>query len=187
MKLELRDSRRGRPRRDAFVVFAVAGKIKGGALDSLPAEVRAKAAAGAPAEPGAEGSLFTVPLGKMGVAARLYVFGAGPNREMSPRKARGLLRNAVRTLHRSGETSAILDFPFSLQRMSPAETRAFLLRSLLIGDYTFRRYKSGEPEKRPLASVAWNPRGAWQGVRPEEASKELKEAAVYPLYAETAH
>jgi leucyl aminopeptidase len=177
VKLELRDSRRGRgARRDAFVVFASAGEGKADPLETVAAEVRAKAAAAAPAEPGAEGSLFTVPLPRPGPAARLYVFGVGKNREMSPRKAREFLRTVLKTLHRNGETSAILDFPFALQRMGPAESREFLLRTLLVGDYVFRRYKSGEMEKRPLKTVAWNPRGAWQGVRPSEAARELKEA-----------
>ena len=178
MKVELRDSRRGRgARRDAFVVFAATGEGRASALDTLPGEVRARATAAAPASPGAEGALFTVPLGRSAPAARLYVFGVGKNREMSPRKARGFLRNVLKTLHRSGETSAIVDFPFPLQRMTPGESREFLLRTLLIGDYTFRKYKTGEPEKRPLVAVAWNPRGAWRGVRPSEAGRELKEAA----------
>ena len=179
MKLELRDNlRRGRGRRrDAFVVFSATPKGKGKAFENVPAEVRARAAAAAPAEPGAEGALFTVPLGRSGPAERLYVFGVGKDGGMSPRKARGLLRNVVKTLHRNGERSAILDFPFALQRMSPGETRDFLARTLLLGDYTFRRYKTGEPEKRPLTAVAWNPRGAWRGVRPAEAARELKQAS----------
>jgi leucyl aminopeptidase len=183
LKLEIRDpkqkARKGE-RRDAYVVFAA----KGGkdALSSLPTDVRKAAAGAAPAEAGSDGTLFTLPLGSDAPAARLYVFGAGlpgATGEMSPRKARVLLRTAIHTLTRNGETSAVVDFPFALLRMSPPEARAFLLRSLLVSGYTFTRYKTVEPPKRSLARLAVNGgRGVFAGLAGAAEAREMREARV---------
>ncbi|MGE5716504.1 MAG: M17 family peptidase N-terminal domain-containing protein, partial [Acidobacteriota bacterium] len=129
----------GKTRADAHVVFA-AGSGRKEALASLPADLRARVGAAGPSAPAADGAFFTIPLGERGQASRLYVFGAGKEAEISPRKARGLLRTAVKALNRSGETSAILDFPLTLKRMDAKETREFLLRSLSLADYGFPRY-----------------------------------------------
>jgi len=177
LKLEIRDlaakKKGGRP--DAYVAFALSG-TKGPDLSTLPDEVRGAAAAAAPAAAGADGTLFTASLGADGPAVRLYVFGAGAKAEISPRKARALVRGALKTLHKNGETSAVLDLPFPLQRLNADETRDFLLRAVLLGDYAFTAYKS-EPEKRSLTHVALNlGRGAWDGVTLAAASAELKES-----------
>jgi leucyl aminopeptidase len=165
LKIAIRTRKRARA--NAYVAFA-AGKTRKDALGSLPAEVRARAAAAAPARPAAEGNVFTVPLGGA-PAARLYVFGAGTALEVSPRKARAILRTVARTLNKSGETSAILDFPFSLKRMDAAETREFLFRSLCLSDYGFTVYKSKDPEKKTLVSVSVNAAGAFAGATDAEA------------------
>lgn len=165
LKISIR-SRRGGARADAWVAFAVGANPKE-ALATLPAVIRAKAAAAAPAQPAAEGAVFTVPLGGA-PAGRLYVFGGGKAAEISPRKARALLRTVAKTLNRSGERSAILDFPFTLKRMDAAETREFLLRALALADYGYPAYKTKDREKRFLASVAASSSGAFAGGTPAE-------------------
>ena len=166
LKIAIR-SRKGGARADALVSFA-AGATPKEALTALPAAVRAKAAAAAPANPAAEGAVFTVPLGGA-PAARLYVFGGGKSLELSPRKARAILRTAVKALNRSGERTAILDFPYSLKRMDAAETREFLLRAVALSDYSFPVYKTKEREKNTLTSVSITPSGAFAGATDAEA------------------
>jgi len=174
-------NRRARARRaDALIVFA-AGSGRKEALASLPAGLRALVAAAGPAAPAADGASFTLPLGGRGPAARLYVFGAGKENEISPRKARGLLRAAAKTLNRSGESSAILDFQLKLKRMDAKETRNFLLRSLLLADYGFPRYKSKDAEETPLASIAVEPHGTFQGVEAREVEDARAVARVARL------
>ncbi|MEO6323874.1 MAG: leucyl aminopeptidase [Thermoanaerobaculia bacterium] len=181
MKLEIRDERKtGKAgRTDAFVTFATAPE-KGDSFSFIPAEVREAARSGAPAEAGSEGSVYTVPLGAEGPADRLYVFGIGKKTELSPRKARGVVRMALKALARNGETSAILDLPFVLKRMSPAESRDFLLRSALLADYTFGRYKTSKEDpahKLPLKLVRINAAtGPWAGVDRAQTEHEAKEA-----------
>jgi leucyl aminopeptidase len=167
LKISIPTGKARAPRADAHVVFA-AGKDRKEALSSLPASLRARAAAAAPAEPSADGAVFTLPLRDGALAARLYVLGAGKEAEISPRKARGLLRTAVRTLNRNGESSAVLDFPMALKRMDAKESREFLLRSLFLADYGFPRYKTGEKEKTPLERIAVEPRGAFAGLEAAE-------------------
>ncbi len=166
LKISIQSGKAKAPRADALVVFA-AGDGRTKALGTVPADVRARVAAAAPAAPAADGAVFTLPLeGRR--AARLYVLGAGKETEISPRKARGMLRAAVKTLNRSGETSAVLDFPFTLKRMDSAETRDFLLRSLFLSDYGFPHYKTGESEKKTLASVSLEPTGAFLKIESGE-------------------
>ena len=86
LKISIR-SRKGGARADAWVTFAVGASPKE-ALATLPAAVRARAAAAAPAQPAAEGAVFTVPLGGA-PAARLYVFGGGKNRRNQPAQGAG--------------------------------------------------------------------------------------------------
>jgi leucyl aminopeptidase len=173
LKISIRNGKTRAPRVDAHVVFA-AGAGRKEALVSLPADLRARVAAAAPAELASDGSVFTLPLGEGKGAARLYILGAGKATEITPRKARGLLRSAAKTLNRSGESSAILDFSFALKRMDAAEIREFLLRSLFLADYGFPRYKSADQEKKPLKAIAIEPRGAFAGV----ASREVEKARV---------
>jgi leucyl aminopeptidase len=177
LKISIQSGGARAPRADAHVVFA-AGDGRKEALSSLPSELRALVAAAAPAEPSADGAVFTLPLRGGKGAARLYVLGAGKATEISPRKARGLLLSAVKTLNRSGESSAILDFPFALKRMNAAETREFLVRSLFLADYGFPRYKSVEPEKKPLATIAVEPRGAFAGLEALEVENARAVARV---------
>ncbi|HEV8267707.1 MAG TPA: leucyl aminopeptidase, partial [Thermoanaerobaculia bacterium] len=149
---------------------------KGPDLTTVPEEFRDRVKAAAPPELGGDGTFVTVPLGPKDRASRLYVFGVGKSREMSPRKARVVLRSAVRMLAKMGETSAIVDFPFSLERMSAAESRDFVLRSIASGAYTFTDYKSNG-DARSLQRVFVNPsRGPWAKVPAAEASREAKEA-----------
>ncbi len=173
LKISIRNGKTRAPRVDAHVVFA-AGAGRKEALVSLPADLRARVAAAAPAELASDGAVFTLPLGEGKGAARLYILGAGKATEITPRKARGLLRSAAKTLNRSGESSAILDFSFALKRMDAAEIREFLLRSLFLADYGFPRYKSADQEKKPLKAIAIEPRGAFAGV----ASREVEKARV---------
>jgi leucyl aminopeptidase len=165
-KISIRSPRSG-ARADAFVAFAAGANPKE-ALASLPASIRARAAAAAPAQPGAEGGVFTAPLGGS-PAQRLYVFGGGRSLELSPRKARALLRGVARTLNRSGEKSAVLHFPFRLKRMDAVETREFLLRALALADYSFGVYKTKDPEKKVLGTVSVLAAGAFEGATPAEA------------------
>jgi leucyl aminopeptidase len=166
LKIAIRSRRRG-ARADALVAFAVGATPKR-ALAAVPAVVRAKAAAAAPAKPAAEGAVFTLPLGGS-PAARLYVFGGGKSLELSPRKARAILRTVAKTLNRSGERSAILDFPFSLKRMDAAEAREFLLRTLALSDYAFPVYKTKDREKKTLVSISAFPSGGFAGATSAEA------------------
>jgi leucyl aminopeptidase len=180
LKISIQSGKARAPRADAHIVF-VAGGGRKEALASLPADLRARVAASGPATPAADDAFFTLPLGERGQAARLYVFGAGKEAEISPRKARGLLRAAAKTLNRSGETSAILDFPLALKRMDAKETREFLLRSLLLADYGFPRYKSSDAEKKPLTAIAVQPRGAFAGVEAREVEDARAVARVARL------
>jgi leucyl aminopeptidase len=166
-KISIRN-RKGSARADAWVVFAV-GPTPKEALAALPAAVRARAAAAAPAQPSAEAAVFTVPLGGR-PAERLYVFGGGKTAEISPRKARSILRTVAKTLNRSGERSAILDFPYTLKRMDAAETREFLLRALALSDYSFPVYKTKDREKKTLTSVSVSAAGAFAGAAAQEAA-----------------
>jgi len=178
LKITIRGRRSG-ARADAYAAFA-AGASPKKALEALPAAVRGKASAAAPAQPAAEGAVFTVPL-EGGPAARLYVFGGGKSLEVSPRKARALLRSVARTLDRSGERSAILDFPYTLKRMNAAESREFLLRALALSDYSFPVYKTKEREKKSLVSVAVSPAGAFAGATAAEARDAAALARVAAL------
>ncbi len=153
-------------RADAWVTFAVGATPKE-ALATLPAAVRAKGVSAAPAQPAAEGAVFTVPLGGA-PAARLYVFGGGKSLDVSPRKARAVLRTVAKTLNRSGERSAILDFPFKLKRMDAAEAREFLLRALALADYGYPVYKTKDREKKTLAAVSVSASGAFAGANVAE-------------------
>lgn len=169
-------SRKGKP--SAFVAFWAASadrKEKGPA--SLPASVRAAAVPAAPAEPAREGACFTAPLGSAGEAERLYVFGAGKSLTISPAKARKILRAAVKTLRKNGETSALLDFPFTLERMSAAEARAFVLRSLAATAYAFTAYKTKPSEEPAVARVDVRlGSGPFADVSEKDAERERKEA-----------
>ncbi|MFI5119051.1 MAG: leucyl aminopeptidase family protein, partial [Thermoanaerobaculia bacterium] len=180
VKISIQSGKARTRRADAHIVF-VAGSGRKEALASLPADLRARVASSGPAAPAADGAFFTLPLGERGQAARLYVFGAGKETEISPRKARGLLRVAAKTLNRSGESSAILDFPLALKRMDSREAREFLLRSLFLADYGFPRYKSKEEEKAPLAAIAVQPRGAFKGVEAREVEDARAVARVAAL------
>ena len=180
LKISIRNGKTRAARVDAHVVFA-AGAGRKEALISLPADLRARVAAAAPAELASDGAVFTLPLGEGKGAARLYILGAGKATEITPRKARGLLRSAAKTLNRSGESSAILDFPFALKRMDAAEIREFLLRSLFLADYGFPRYKSTDQEKKPLKAIAIEPRGAFAGVASREVEKARAVARVARL------
>ena len=180
LKISIQSGKARARRADAHIVFAAGGGRKE-ALASLPSDLRARVAASGPAEPAADGAFFTLSLGERGLAERLYVFGAGKETEVSPRKARGLLRAAAKTLNRSGEASALLDFPLALKRMDAKETREFLLRSLFLADYGFPRYKSKDAEKTPLAAIAVQPRGAFAGVEAREVEDARAVAGVARL------
>lgn len=183
LKISILNDKARATRTDAHVVFA-AGDGRAKALASIPASFRARVAAAAPAAPAADGAVFTLPLGKGSEgsgAARLYVLGAGKETEIAPRKARGMLRAAVKTLNRSGETSAILDFPFTLKRMDAAETREFLLRSLFLADYGFPHYKTGESEKKTLTAIALEPAGAFAKTETREIENSRAVARVARL------
>lgn len=184
MKL-LSPTRRSRPRADALVAFCLAGKDGAPDFGTLPKPLAEAAARHAPAKIGGDGTSCTIPLGDGGPARRLYLFGAGKSAEISPRKARGLLRSTLRAVAKNGETSAEVDFPFRLQRMDSAESRDFLLRSLALADYDFKSYKSADNEPSPLQS-AWfaAERGPWKGVVPAAAAKEAAAAAAVAAAAE---
>jgi len=182
VKIELRhpSGPRRSGRRDAYVAFALRDPKKGSDLSTVPEEVREAALAAAPPEAGADGTLWTAPLPVGAAAARLYVLGAGAAGRLSPRRARTLLRTAVKILMKQGERSAVVDFPFLPERMSAGEAREFLLRTAALSDYTFDRYKTRK-EGTPAPGVDaadWNASGpAWKGVTPKEAAKEVLEAA----------
>ncbi len=120
----------------------------------LPREERELVLAAVPKRELAEGAFFTTPLPKGERADRLYVWGCGKDPEISPRKARKLIRQAVQTLTKNGETSALFDFPFGLLRMNAGESREFLLRTLALSGYAFRVYKSRPSETPGLSRVA---------------------------------
>ncbi len=178
MKLEIvspAEKKKG-ARRDAVIAFVARPEKNGPArFETVPDELREAARAGAPPDAGTDGSVWTIPLGADGPANRLYVFGTGTGEGMAPRKARGLLRAAVRTLEKNGETSALIDFPFSLLRMSPPEARDFVARNLLVAGYAFPRYKSAGNGAGKLVEMALPAgRGVFAGASP----KELREGCV---------
>ncbi len=181
MKLEIVTAGKTRPsdRADALVVFVARPDRKQKAtFESVPDDVRHAVRAAAPAEAGADGSVFTLPLEAPGApAARLYAFGTGSGDELSPRKARTLLRSVVRTLDKNGERSALVDFPFATARMSAAEAREFLGRSVLQAAYEFPRFKS-KADPRRLSRVAFaSGRGPWAGAAERDVRRERAEAA----------
>jgi leucyl aminopeptidase len=175
MKLSLRDERRGRA--DAFVVFATESDKKA-SFETVPREVRARLQEAAPRGAGGEHAVFTMPLDDGDQAARVYLFGAGKSADVSPRRARTLLRNAVRALNQNGERSAIVDLPFNLARMGAGEAREFLAGVLASSDYAFTRYKTGErADRRTLERLVLN-RGGLFGGRAEENARALATAEI---------
>ena len=185
MKLQTPRAGRNRVRPDALVVFCLAGEDGRPDLATLPKNVHDAVARNAPAKIGAEGTSCTIPLGGDGAAKRLYVIGAGKEAEISPRKARGILRSTLKGVAKNGETSAEIDFPFKLQRMDAAESRDFLLRNLALADYSFKTYKSDEKEKPSLASAWFSAdRGPWKGIDGRVAAKETAAATTVVAAAE---
>ena len=178
MNIVIRDSGKSSPRCGAYVAFATQTKDKKPkSVLAVPFEVAAAAAAALAPSGGADGALSVSPLPSGSPAERLYLFGTGSAEALSPRKARTLLRSVVKTLGKNGETSAVVDFPFALERMDAAESREFLLRTCLLSGYRFDRYKS-DPKRAPeLETVRWNlGRGAWAEVGKREAEREAREA-----------
>ena len=179
MKVVIRDPSRSAPRCGAYVVFAT--QAKDGARKPVPAaleEVKNVAEGALAPTGGGEGALSVAPLPAGSPAERLYVFGAGSAEILSPRKARTLFRTVLKTLEKNGETSAILDFPFGLERMDGVESREFLLRTFLLSAYRFDRYKSEGNTAPELTTVRWNlGRGPWADVSRQEAEREAREAA----------
>ena len=171
-------------RRDAAVVFVAKPDKNGPALfDTVPGELRDAARTAAPPDAGNDGSLFTVPLPEGSPARRLYVLGTGTGEEMAPRKARGLLRAAVKALEKNGEGSALLDFPFRLLRMSPGEAREFVARSLATAAYSFPRFKSAaETPAKPAAVTILGGRGAFDAA-PRELRSACSEAGTVAAMA----
>ena len=179
MKVVIRDPEKKAPRCGAYVAFVT--QPEEGVRKPVPvvhAEVGGPAESALSPSGGAEGALSVAPLPAGGPAERLYLFGAGSAGMLSPRKARSLLRTVMKTLGKNGETSAIVDFPFALERMDAAESREFLLRTLVLSGYRFDRYKS-DPKTSPELEVArWNlGRGAWTDVPRPEAEREAREAS----------
>ncbi|MGE5345413.1 MAG: leucyl aminopeptidase family protein [Acidithiobacillales bacterium] len=174
-----------RPRPDALVAFCRSGKEGAPDLGTLPKPLAEEAARHAPAKIGFDGTSCTIPLGEGGPARRLYLFGAGKSGGISPRKARGLLRTALGTAAKNGETSVEVDFPFRLERMNAAECRDFLLRSLALADYDFRTYKTVDNDPSPVKSAWFSAgRGPWKGVRPATAAQEVAAAETVVAAAE---
>ncbi len=167
---------RNRPVPDALVVFVLQGDGSAPDFSTVPKEVKDAAARGCSAKIGAEGTLCTIPLAG-GPAKRLYVVGGGKKPEISPRKAREFLRSLAKTVGKNGETSVEVDFPFRLSRMSPEESRDFLLRNLALADYAFKTYKSGEKEE-PSLKTGWfrTDRGPWKSVDARVAAREAAAA-----------
>jgi leucyl aminopeptidase len=119
-----------------------------------------------------------VPLGTDAPARRLYVLGTGAGEEISPRKARLLLRSAVRALEKNGERSVLVDFPFTLLRMNPSEARDFVSRNLLVALYAFPRYKSAGNGAAKLEEIhVAQGRGPFAGASPKELKHGSAEAA----------
>jgi hypothetical protein len=52
----------------------------------------------------------------------------------------------VKALEKNGERTALVDFPFTLLRMTAAEARDFIVRNLLVAGYAFPRYKASVRE-----------------------------------------
>jgi leucyl aminopeptidase len=163
-------------RRDAVVAFVARPEKKGPArFETVPDELREAARSSAPPDAGNDGSVWTVPLGAEAPASRLYLFGTGTGEEMAPRKARGLLRAAVRSLEKNGERSALVDFPFALLRMNSDEARDFVARNLLVAGYAFPRFKSVGNDPAKLVEMALPAgRGVFAGASP----KELREGCI---------
>jgi leucyl aminopeptidase len=175
MKLSLRDPKKGRA--DAFVVFATSNDGKP-SLDSIPREVRDRARAAVPPATGGEGSIFTMPLEEGDPAARLYVIGAGKSLDLSPRRARALLRGAVKVLNQNGERSAIVDLPLKVTRMNDGEAREFLASVLASSDYAFTRYKTGErTDRRTVERLFVNAGTGAFAASSEENERSLAVAA----------
>jgi leucyl aminopeptidase len=176
VKVEIREKSK-KDRRDALVVFAT--RDDANALAGPPDGITALLQKGAPPALGADGTTFTMPLGDDAPAARLYAFGIGKTLQITPRKARTLLRSVAKALEKNGESAVILDLPFSLDRMNAAEAREFLLRHLFLSNYSFLRYKTGDAKekKTELKSVkVASGRGLWAGISEKEAEREVKEA-----------
>ena len=181
MKLEIvrPDEKRTGGRRDAAVAFLARPEKKGPPrFESLPEVFREAARAAAPPDAGNDGSLFTLPLGPDAPARRLYVLGTGAGDELSPRKARVLLRSAVKALEKNGEQTALVDFPFTLQRMTPAEARDFVVRSLLVAGYVFPRYKASAREAARLSALALSAGRGVFAATPKELKAASDEASV---------
>jgi len=180
LKLEIAvPGEKRKSRRDAAVVFVARPEKKGPALfETVPEELRGAAEAAAPPDAGNDGSIYTVPLGEGAPARRLYVLGTGTGETVAPRKARVLLRAAVKALEKNGERSALVDFPFALLRMTAAEGRDFVARNLLVAAYSFPRFKSAERGAGPLAELAVGAgRGVFAGASPKELRAASDEAA----------
>ena len=181
MKLEIVsvEGKRKQADRDAAVVFVARPDRKEPArFETVPDAFRDAVRQAAPPEAGSDGSHFTLPLGAGAPARRLYVFGTGTGEEMSPRKARGLLRAAVRALEKNGERSALVDFPFSLQRMTAAEARDFVARNVLVAGYAFPRYRGAARDAARLDEVALaGERGVFAGATARELKDASSEAA----------
>lgn len=178
MKVEIRE-RGKKERRDAYVVFAA--KDDSSVLSGLPEDAQAALMGAVPASFGSDGTSFTTPLPSDSPALRLYAFGIGKSLTITPRKARTLLRSVAKLLEKNGETTVLLDLPFSLERMNPAEGREFLLRHLFLSNYSFTRYKTGEAKekKTELTSVRLSAlRGLWTGVSEKDAEREVKDAEI---------
>lgn len=181
MKLQIADPRKTKktPKHDAWVAFATRPDPKKPAdFAPVAAALRDAARKAAPPHAGEDGLVFSLPLPEGSRARRLYVFGLGKSASVSPRKARTLLRSVVKTLERNGETSVLLDLPLSLERMDAAESRDFLLRSLVLSTYRFDGYKSKPDDKSRLAlATILLGTGAFEKVRAEDAAREAREAA----------
>jgi leucyl aminopeptidase len=181
----LSPSDRSRPRPDALIAFCLAGKDGAPDFGTLPKVLAAEAERHAPAKIGGDGTSCTIPLEDGSPARRLYLFGAGKNAEISPRKARGMLRSTLKAVAKNGEASAEVDFPFKLQRMDAAEGRDFLLRNLALADYSFRNYKSTDNEPSPLRSAWFSAdRGPFKGIDARTAAKETSAAQAVVAAAE---
>ena len=174
LKISIQSGKARAPRADAHVVVRGRSEQEGGP----------RVASRRPARPGRRGRARRARGGRRR-SSRFRSESAGRRRastssargketEISPRKARGLLRAAAKTLNRSGESSAILDFPFTLKRMDAAETREFLLRSLFLADYGVPRYKTKDArEDAARRDRRASPSGAFAGGE----AREVEDAA----------
>lgn len=181
MKLEIArpDEKRKPVRRDAVVVFVARPEKKGPPrFETVPEELRDAVREAAPPDAGRDGSLFTVPLPAPAPARRAYVLGTGTGDEMAPRKARVLLRAAIRALEKNGEHSVLFDFPFTLLRMDAAEARDFVARSVLVAGYSFPRFKtSGNGASRVDEVALAGSRGVFASATPKERASTVATAA----------